>query len=218
MPLIDPHPLFCPEWEYKRERANFSEVLHVQNEFLLTDMCSGPLDLSTSAQDTRSIHLRLFRELVPITYDYFAGHYRGEKFVCLEHYTVGVQSDPRVGARPTENLLAMYCFRSRIIQGLRSLDTFMASSVPEHIKLLQLVAFACHAFEIFLRIHPYANGNGHAARFLIWCILGKYNYWPVRWPIEPRPPDPPYTSLIVECRNGNPDPLIQFVLKCIDIN
>jgi Fic family protein len=74
---------------------------------------------------------------------------------------------------------------------------------------------ACRVFEVFLRIHPYANGNGHAARFLIWCLLSRYGYWPKGWPIEPRPPDPPYTHLISEYRNGNWEPLEEFVLKTV---
>ena len=82
-------------------------------------------------------------------------------------------------------------------------------------KALYTVMFACRVFEIFLRVHPYANGNGHVARFLIWSILGRYDYWPQQWPIEPRPPDPPDSQLIVEYRNGNPEPLEQYVLQCI---
>jgi Fic family protein len=78
-----------------------------------------------------------------------------------------------------------------------------------------VVVVACMVFELFLRIHPYANGNGHAARFCTWAILGAFGYWPERWPIEPRPPDPPYTQLLVDYRNGNRVPLERYLLSCI---
>jgi len=29
----------------------------------------------------------------------------------------------------------------------------------------------CRVFELFLRIHPYANGNDHVARFVVWGVL-----------------------------------------------
>jgi len=80
-------------------------------------------------------------------------------------------------------------------------------------KLIRLIAVACRIFELLLRIHPYVNGNGHAARFCLWAILGRYNYWPTQWPIEPRPNDPHYIPLIVAYRNGNREPLERYILS-----
>jgi Fic family protein len=84
---------------------------------------------------------------------------------------------------------------------------------PEE-KLTYAITFACRVFEEFLRIHPYANGNGHIARFLIWVILGYCGYWPNNWRIEPRP-NPPYNDLIVEYRNGNCEPLEKLILSSL---
>jgi hypothetical protein len=85
--------------------------------------------------------------------------------------------------------------------------------VPPEMKLLRTVQVACRFFELVCRVHPYANGNGHAGRFCLWAILGRYGYFPVRWPIEPRPPDPPYTQLLLDYRAGNHAPLEQHVLQ-----
>jgi hypothetical protein len=84
-----------------------------------------------------------------------------------------------------------------------------------YMKLLHTVQVACRFFELVCRVHPYANGNGHAARFCIWAILARYGYFPVRWPIDPPPPDPPYTQLLLDYRAGNPLPLEQYLLGCL---
>jgi hypothetical protein len=107
---------------------------------------------------------------------------------------------------------------TEIKAGINALD--IAHGLPKkqlslEDRLLHTVAFACHVFELFLRIHPFANGNGHAARVIVWAILGRYGYWPRGWSIEPRPPDPPYSVLIVEHRNGNPRPLEQYMISQI---
>jgi Fic family protein len=114
--------------------------------------------------------------------------------------------------------MAMERLAKNISDGIAALDE--AGRLPNaqlspNEKVLFAVVFACRVFETFLRVHPFANGNGHAARFLIWAILGRYGYWPTNWPIEPRPPDPPYTNLIMMHRNGNREPLERFVLQCI---
>jgi hypothetical protein len=45
--------------------------------------------------------------------------------------------------------------------------------------------------------------------------LGRYGHWPRRWPVDPRPQDPPYSQLIVRHRNGDPVPLERFVLQAL---
>ena len=85
-------------------------------------------------------------------------------------------------------------------------------------RLVYAVAAASRVFVTFLEIHPYANGNGHAARFFLTAFLGRYGYWLKSFPIEPRPPDPPYTDLIKAYRSGNREPLEAHILKCIISN
>jgi hypothetical protein len=89
------------------------------------------------------------------------------------------------------------------------------AQMPKEQKVLFVVAFACKVFELFLRVHPYANGNGHAARFLTWSILGRYGYWPRQWPIHPRPNEPTYVEMISRYRSGDIYPLEQYFLNNI---
>ena len=53
--------------------------------------------------------------------------------------------------------------------------------IPPRMKLYSVVVVACRVLEWFLRIHPYANGNGHIARLVVVGLLGRYGYWPRTW-------------------------------------
>ena len=145
-----------------------------------------------------------FRDSLQTDTRNFAGHYRGEAYRCLQHYYVSVLSDPRVGVVPASVLYWMEQLRQIMEPGIHALDTDF--TLPAKRATALSGRFFCRAFELFLRIHPYANGNGHIGRFLIWCILGRYGHWPRRWSVDPRPPDPPYSDFIFRYRNGDKGP------------
>lgn len=213
------HPADCPAWEYT-EYDNYDDILKSEITSILLDLRTAKLDTLRAAADTRNIHYRLFQNLTPIETPYYAGHYRGEAFRCLKEYEVRIRTDPTVGLPPHQVLGHMVELASIIAASVAGLDDgFKIPNVQLSLrqKVLYAVAVACRIFEYFLRIHPYANGNGHAARFCIWAILGRYGLWPVRWPIHPRPVDPPYVNLIIEYRRGNPQPLEEFILRCLSL-
>lgn len=211
------HPPDCPAFEYAQHPRR-QQVLSGKTAELVRKLRSRTLDSQQLAADSRPAHGELFKQLAPSGYQYYAGHYRGEPFRYLKEYAVTIPSDPRVGLAPAGVPTAMGLLAREILAGLAALDSVHArprSHVPSVEKLYYTVVFACRVLEVLLRFHPYANGNGHAARFVVWAILGRYGYWPKRWPIDPRPPDPPYTSLIVEYRNGNHEPLERFMLASL---
>lgn len=211
------HPNDCPSnWEYESYSSHDS-ILASQAAAILAALRRGTLDTLALSSDTRPIHFQLFERLTPATCSYFAGHYRGEHFRCLRYYNVMIPSDPRVGW-PCDGLpIVMEKISKDFSSALNSLDEGQqlpdSQLAPEQ-KLIFVVAFACRALELFLRIHPYANGNGHAARFLVWCILGRYGYWPKQWPLHPRP-NPPYIELIERYRNGDWEALETFMIQNI---
>jgi hypothetical protein len=211
------HPHDCPPWEYDTH-INRIPVLAREVANIVRELRQGSLDTRQVVMDMRGIHERLFRDLTPSGYEYYAGHYRGEDYRCLKHHAVGVLGDPRVGCPPQQVLSYMNDLARILEDTLATLDarhTAPDIQLSQAETLLYLVASACWIFEFFLRIHPYVNGNGHVARFLIWAILGRYNFWPTSWLIEPRPNDPLYTHCIIAYRNGNPIPLESFVLSCL---
>lgn len=208
------HPRECPEFEYTGHES--ITTLRQSANSLLRDLRTGMLLVKAFITDTRPSHRALFSSLTPPSCWYYAGNYRGSDFKCLREYAVQVQGDPRVGARPAHVSGAMSQLRVRINNACGALDAYFANpSLPDHAKVLAVVAVACEVFDVFLAIHPYANGNGHIARLIVWALLGRHGYWPHGFTIEPRPPDPPYTQLLVEHRNGNKGPLQNWVLQHI---
>lgn len=211
------HPVDCPEWEYQNVPEHGTLLASAARELLLV-LRRGELDALEHASDTRTIHARLFRELTPKDHPYFAGKYRGASFRCLQYYSVGVPGDPRVGTAPERVQGEMDALARVVRYTIKGLDHGHAlpnSQLSRVDKRIYTVAAACRVFEQFLRIHPYANGNGHAARFCLTAILGRYGYWLRSFPIEPRPPDPPYTDLVVAYRNGKREPLEKFIHQLI---
>jgi hypothetical protein len=206
--------LDCPEFEYEHVNGHRA-VLADRVAQLLVRLRRGQVDTRSSARDTRPAHAGVFATLTPTNVPQYAGHYRGENLPCLKDYTVGVQGDPRVGFPPDRVLASMQGFSADVGAALNALDAAKDMRAPEAQKLNCIVVVACRLLERFLAIHPYANGNGHMGRFIVWLVLGRYDYWPYEWPVEPRPPDPPYTEYIVRARNGERHLLEQFVLGCI---
>lgn len=210
-------PSDCPPFEYTSHQ-DYPHSLRESTRILLADLRASLIDTAQAAADSRPVHGRLFSNLVPPAHGYYAGHYRGEPFRCLLEYEVGILDDPRVGSPPWAVLSLMRELSKTIGDGLAALDREHQrpqDQISREEKLYSTVALACNVFEHFLRIHPFANGNGHTARFVIWAILGRFGYWPVRWPVEPRPPNPPYVDLIRAYRNGNRVPLERHILGCL---
>ena len=206
------HPPDCPEWEYARA-PNRAVILPLRSNELLTDLALEKIDKRAALTDSRPIHHRLFVELTPQEHTYFAGHYRGEPFRCLQYYRVVIPNDPRVGTSPEAVAYEIEELGKVVRAGIDALEKDIVLPRRDHLRYL--IAFACRIFECFLRIHPYANGNGHAARFTTWCVLSLCGYWPRRWKLEPRPDDPPYTDSIVRYRNGDKAPLEQLVAQAL---
>ena len=201
------HPSDCPFWEYEQHPQR-EVVLQTQTASVLQHLRDRTLTTPAIAHDTRPVHFNLFAKLAPPEHPYYAGHYRGEPFRCLRYANVGVNDDPRVGVYATLVFHRTQHLCHYLNLGFTFLDKLHhapPSDVPDEDKLLNTVAFACAIFDEFLRIHPYLNGNGHIARFLVWAILGRYGYWPERFPIEPRPDHVVYMTALLDYRNDNKD-------------
>jgi fido (protein-threonine AMPylation protein) len=210
-------PLECPAWEYANHPKR-EVILKQRTEDVLVELYQQNFDFVESAADTRPIHRYLFSLLVPRKYIYYAGHYRGEDFPCLKNYEVTLTGSseecyPAFLVEPRMEKIGQW-----VREGMKVLDATHqlpdAQLAPED-KLLNTVTFTCTIFDEVLRVHPYANGNGHAARFMIWAILGKYGYWPKQFPIEPRPNHPLYSWAIAAYRKGNKEALENYILMCI---
>jgi fido (protein-threonine AMPylation protein) len=207
------HPADCPPWEYDQHPRR--ALVQQRVKAFLVSLRRGELNSRALAADTRPLHASLFEGLTPPGCDYFRGNYRGERFRCLEYCRVFINGDPSVGASPDVVPAHMRAFAQHVLHGAAIIDAGLdARGFTEEQKLLALVAFASSVFVAFLTIHPYVNGNGHMARAIVWCLLGRYGYWPKDWPVDPRPAEP-YTVLITKYRNGDPVPLESFFLRML---
>lgn len=222
MNLRDVHPADCPGFTYDAH-PSCNATLPGRVAAILQELRRGQLDTVSAAADTRAVHNSLFDNLTPPECPYYAGHYRGEDYRCLRNCNVGlIRPDgsqvPGVGWPPNMVGGAMRELARAVRSALAGLDQghkVPNAQIPVGEKILRTVQVACSIFDQIGRIHPYANGNGHAARFCIWAILGRYGYWPARWPIHPRPPEPAYSDLIAEYQKGNRMPLERYVLQCL---
>jgi Fic/DOC family len=205
------HPADCPVWDYATH-PRCVQVLRLEIPKVIAELRREVLKTEQIAGDSRPIHGRIFSALTPPGYGYFAGSFRGENHRCLKFYQVTAGGDPRVGYAPEVIPTIMNLFTYRIRQALAKIDLLKDDALAQ---FTQSIRLACYLFELFLRIHPYANGNGHIARLIVWAVLGRYDRWPESWPVEPRPPDPPYTTMIVEYRNGNHGLLEEFMIKTV---
>ena len=206
------HPPDCPGWEYE-DHPEKKTILPLRVAEVLRDLVARQLDTRQVALDTRGVHEHCFLQLTPASCIYYAGHYRGEAYRCLLHYQVGVPSDPRVGSPPQSVAFLMSELAMILGSGFASLDA--NSSLAPKDRLRYLIVLCARVFELFLRIHRFANGNGHAARFLLWSALGRYDHWPPNWPVEPPPPRGPYYAAITAYRNGNRDALESYILATL---
>lgn len=205
------HPPDCPGWEYS-DHPQKNNVLPERVARVMLDLRRGNLLPGEVALDTRGVHRFCFLELTPTGCEYYAGHYRGENYRCLLHYEVGVPSDPRVGCPPKQ-----VSYRMRQLNDVIA-SCFVALGATPRLtprdRLRYLVIVTARAFELFLTIHPFTNGNGHSGRFLVHSVLGKYGHWPLRFRVDPQP-GPPYIAAIVAHRNGDPVPLETYILSTL---
>lgn len=197
----------CRNWEYK----GHPQINSVADEcaLILDELKAAPAVHLSLLDDTRPAHLRVFSKVVPVACPYFAGNYRGLVLGCLANYTVRVGH--HLGEPPNSVHTKMTEMHSDIAVAIVTTDA--ASTNPRHQFLAKVVELCAATLERFLTIHPYANGNGHMARLLVWVMLMRYGFPPVRWTLDERPPG--YEDLIQQYRDGNHKPLKVFIYKAI---
>lgn len=205
----------CPDWEYA-DIADAQAVLQARALRLIRRLLlEDGFDALTTGRDTRPVHAEIFEGLTPPGFEWFAGNYRGARRPCLEQYEVKIDADPLVGTPSASVTAEMQRFGEALEGGLRALDAASSGATNQVDLLLRAVRLAALLFTNFLTIHPYANGNGHLARFLVWLILRRYGYAPELWTIHPRPSFALYSAAISAYRRGETSHLEKLILLSI---
>ena len=207
---MSPTPVPCPAFNYEKY-PKADALLSARVSVLLKNIASATFDASASCADTRAVHGSLFADLTPPEQPYYAGHYRGEYFECLEHYPITFSG--KLGCDPPLVGNMMLQIRARVRSGLRMIEQG-SSSWSEKSLAINLVEFTAEVFWRFLNVHPYANGNGHIARFIVCAFMIPYGYLPGQWTIHPRPiDDHAYVSAIRAYDQGNRIELVKLVAQ-----
>lgn len=202
----------CPEWDYKTFDG-YVKTLQERQSRAHEALRTEPLESLPECCETREMHDVFFEGLTPRGYPHYAGHYRGEREPCLLHYLAGVKNDSRVGSLPRKVQAEMSHIKSEIERAVAELDRSPLRG-PE--KLVATVTAVCKVHVDFLTTHPYADGNGHMARFILTALMGRFGYWPRRFIIDPRP-NPPYAERVKAHRYGNPEPLEEWLLDALTV-
>jgi Fic family protein len=123
--------------------------------------------------------------------------------------------DPRVGTDPKLVKRHMAEFDAQLQKAVAIFEkawNARTEPVDDKVFLLRLVHILGFFLQKFLTIHPYANGNGHIGRLIVWILLGRFGFWPNKWPLDA---SPSYYQALTDHRNGKVKPLNDFILDCI---
>jgi hypothetical protein len=193
----------CIDWDY--DKYDKGKTVKTRCFDLLVNLRTKRISPDAAA-DTRPIHAAMFKNLTHPDCPYFAGQYRGSRD-CLVDYEVSV------GTARTElsaNVATtMANFAAQVRSDLAAVQA--PSSLPPAEAFVSRLDVVLDRMVDFLAIHPYANGNGHMQRFIVWCFFAAMNFWPKKWPMDERPPRP-YDDLIGLYRLGVKDPLRSYML------
>ena len=154
---------------------------------------------AATADDVKRWHTTIYEGCVvpPASY---AGNFRGDpRHPELVDYEVGVGPTladgypERVGVWAVDVAAELDVFFDRLQQAFAALDPHLAAGRrPKTVDLLhEIVALTAVVHGEWIRIHPFANGNGRTAR--LWAAYVSLRYGlPVYVALKPRPGDVAY--------------------------
>ncbi|WP_342620821.1 Fic family protein [Rhodoferax sp. GW822-FHT02A01] len=202
----------CNNWDYSKH-PDIQTVVDSCTE-ILKELSADPLQHQPGLLDTRYLHRRMFFRTAPQACPCVAGNYRGSDFDCLRSYMVYFGTN--FGTPPTSVSILMEDFHNELSVAVQQLDAIVEKSSLSKSKagdLVKVVSVAAAMITRFFTIHPYANGNGHIGRLMVWILLARFNRTPVSWKLHKSPPG--YGDLLNLYRAGQKKPLERFILQSV---
>jgi len=163
-----------------------------------------------TAAELAGWHRQFFAGLSCVPDPCYLGGFRGSDHPWLRDYEVDVRGLPVAPARQVGWEL------ERFFPELERRTQELAAEVPpgqikgrgEARRVIELVAWAHGEW---LRIHPFANGNGRTARLLANYVLARFRLRPV---VRLRPrPEPPYTEAATASMRGDFAPIADWLTR-----
>jgi fido (protein-threonine AMPylation protein) len=165
-----------------------------------------------TAEELCRWHARLYAACeVPVPG--YVGHFRGDPAVReLIDYEVGLGAPLKDGNPEKMGLWARRVSEemTAVLAGLNAVFADLDDQLPvgkppsTADQILQVISFAALAHGEFLRIHPFANGNGRIARLLVAFICLRYGV-PMFLHVKPRPESDDYVRASRDSMGRPPD-------------
>jgi Fic family protein len=184
----------CPEWEEGPE----TERARAQRERVLAQIILSDHKKLPSAELVRDWHRKLFEGIAP--HPDYLGNFRNLEKVpkCVQYLEVAVNGNNPIKALPAARVLdAVDRFIEEFIYRVSAIDEMWAAMKETKPPLMvdQIVKTAAWAHGEWVRIHPFANGNGRTSRLWVNYVFIRFGFAPLK--IRPRP-DNPY-GFAAEC-------------------
>ena len=133
----------------------------------------------------------------------YVGRFRGDvESINLQRYRVLV--GPKEGVWPSQVAEAMSGFIHSANSALKYLDNLIVGEVKRSDDVAEVVRLAALAHGEFVRIHPFANGNGRIARLLTNFVALRYGL-PAFVAVKPRPANVAYVAAAERSMGVPPD-------------
>lgn len=132
----------------------------------------------------------------------YVGHFRGDPGEPdLDDYEVIVGGHPGVAsADVTTEVIQLVAAVNQACGGLdQQLPAGTRPTTAQELHAVLLLAAYAHGE--FVRIHPFANGNGRSARLLVAWVCFRYGL-PMFLALRPRPGDPAYAAAAAASMQG----------------
>jgi len=177
----------CPEWITE----NGSQSAEQKRRRVLKRLARNDYAKPPSAELVNAWHKEMFQGIAP--HSDYVGQFRDKERTsyCLQDYEVVVGGIP--GTDSSRVLFEVEAFFRDFNTKLSALESsFPPSGVrpPTLDDVSGVVELAAWAHGEWVRIHPFANGNGRTARLLANYVLVRFGFGPALT-IRPRP-DQPY--------------------------
>lgn len=203
-------------WEYS-DHVNADDVAAFCRQ-IVAKASNDPSVVSSILVDTRPSHKEMFSTVTPVGHEYFAGNYRGSAWPKLQFYNVALSVGGKEYYGHPSALVerAMASFHAELG---KSIDLFKRRSAElqwdKRKKVAGIAKLVGSFFVRFLTINPYANGNGHISRLIVWCMFAITSVNSSFWQVPDRNLEPPDIQ-VAQYRDGYTEPLLRTFIMLID--
>lgn len=178
------------------------------NEAVVRHAAAG---LQVTQHDVARWHKALLQGLSYVPDACYLGAYRGSAHPWLIRYEVAFGGGRHHGIPAAKVSTHLETYFATLGDRVRSLAVAIPlDSTRSEDQVRRIADLAAWAHGEWIRIHPFANGNGRTARTLANWILARFHLLPV---VGYRPrPGPPYAQACEASMTGNHEPFARLIV------